>query len=190
MKAKTYWIYVAAGILVFLSILAGVMTFAQEVDKAQIQQEFRRRLSDSNGVSVYVNVITEEKSEEESLTTQLQKDVERELKESDIRILTKEELEYAPGRPRLGVYLVIYKEPGLKNLYLYSFRVTHFEDATLARNYQYAEGICWDSGLYIGRERISVIRGMVKTHVLKYINDYLAANPKPLRRKEQGQLRY
>lgn len=174
----------------FLSILAGVMTFAQEVDKAQIQQEFRRRLSDSNGVSVYVDVITEEKSEKESLMTKLQEDVERALKDSDIRILTEEELEYTPGRPRLGVYLVIYKELGSRNLYLYSFRVTHFEDASLARNYQYAEGICWDSGLYIGRERMSVIRGTVKNHVLRYINDYLAANPKPPQRQRQGQIRY
>jgi hypothetical protein len=137
-----------------------------------------------------VDVITEEKSEEESLTTKLQDDVERALKDYDIRILTKEELEYAPGRPRLGVYLVTYKEPGSRDLYLYSFRVTHFEDATLARNYKYAEGICWDSGLYIGRERMSAIRGMVKTHVVKYISDYLAANPKPPRRQRQRQTRY
>jgi hypothetical protein len=190
MKAKRCWIYLTAGILGFLSILAGVMTFAQEVDKAQIQQEFRNRLSDSNGVSVYVSVITTEKSEEEPLKTKLQEDVEYVLKDSDIRILTEEELEYAPGRPHLGVYLVTYKEPGSRDLYLYSFRVTHFEDASLARNYKYAEGICWDSGLYIGRERMSAIRGMVKTHVLRYINDYLAANPKPSQRRQQEQTRY
>ena len=190
MKTKRCWIYVIAGILGSLSILAGVMTFAQEIDKTQVHQEFRRRLSDSNGVSVYVSVITKEKSEEESLTKQLQEDVEYELKASDIRILIEDELEYAPGRPRLGVYLVIYKEPGVKDVYLYSFRVTHFEDATLARNYQYTEGICWDSGLYIGRDRIPVIRGTVKTHVMKYINDYLTANPKPPQRRRQGQNRY
>ena len=190
MKAKRCWIYLTAGILGFLSILAGVMTFAQELDKAQVQQEFRNRLSDSNGVSVYVDVITNEKSEEESLTTKLQEDVEYVLKDSDIRILTEDELEYAPGRPHLGVYLVTYKEPGSRDLYLYSFRVTHFEDASLVRNYKYAEGICWDSGLYIGRERMSAIRGMVKTHVLKYINDYLAANPKPPRRQQREQTIY
>ena len=190
MKAKRYRIYLTAGILGFLSILAGVITFAQEVDKAQIQQEFRNRLSDSNGVSIYVSVISNEKSEEEPLKTKLQEDIEYVLKDSDIRILTEEELEYAPGRPHLGVYLVIYKEPGVKDVYLYSFRVTHFEDATLARNYQYAEGICWDSGLYIGRDKIPAIRGTVKTHVLEYINDYLAANPKPPQRQQQEQIRY
>ena len=190
MKAKRCWIYVAAGILFLLSFFAGVITFAQVIDKAQVQQEFRRRLSESDGISVIVNVITKEKSDEESMMSQLQEDVERELEEAEIKIIPKEDLEYAPGRPRLGVYLVMYQEPNLKDTYLYSFRVVHFEDATLARNYKYAEGVCWDSGLYIGRERTAVMRSVVKTHVQKYINDYLAANPKPSERQKNEPLRY
>jgi hypothetical protein len=167
-----------------------VITFAQVLDKSQIQQEFRNRLSESDGTFVHVSVITKEKSVEESMTSQLQEDVERLLEESEIKIITEEDLEYAPGRPRLGVYLVMYQEPSLKDMYLYSFRVVHFEDAALARNYKYTEGICWDSGLYIGRERTSVMRSVVKTHVRKYINDYLAANPKPPKRQKQEQVRY
>jgi hypothetical protein len=190
MKAKSCWIYVAAGMLFLLSFFAGVITFAQVADKAQIQQEFRRRLSGSDGISVLVSVITKEKSDEESMTSQLQEDVERELEDSEIKIISKEDLEYAPGRPRLGVYLVMYQEPNLKDMYLFSFRVVHFEDASLARNYKFAEGVCWDSGLYIGRERTAVMRSVVKTHVQKYINDYLAANPKPPQRQKQEQIRY
>jgi len=190
MKAKRCRIYVATGVLFLLSLFAGMITFAQVADKVQIQQEFRRRLSDSDGVSVYVSVITKEKSEEESMTSQLQEDVERLLEESEIKIITKEDVEYVPGRPRLGVYLVMYQEPNLKDMYLFSFRVVHFEDAALARNYKFTEGICWDSGLYIGRERTSVIRSVVKTHVREYINDYLAANPKPPKRQKQEQIRY
>jgi len=179
MKAERYRIYVTAGMLVFLSFFAGMLTFAQVADKAQIQQEFRSRLSDSDGVCVYVNVITKEKSEEESMTSQLKEDVEQLLEDSEIKIIEEEDLENVPGRPHLGVYLVMYQEPTLKDVYLFSFRVVHFEDASLARNYKFTEGICWDSGLYIGRERTSVMRGVVKTHVQKYMNDYLAANPKP-----------
>jgi len=190
MKAKRCWIYVAAGMLFLLSFSAGVITFAQVADKSQIQQEYRRRLSESDGISVLVSVITKEKSEEESMTSQLQEDVERELEDSDIKIIPKEDLEYAPGRPHLGVYLVMYQEPNLKDMYFFSFRVVHFEDASLARNYKFTEGVCWDSGLYIGRERTSVMRGVVKTHVRKYINDYLAANPKPPQRQKQEQIRY
>ena len=190
MKAKRCRIYVVAGVLFLLSFFAGMITFAQVADRAQIQEEFHRRLSESDGVSVYVNVITKEKSVEESMTSRLQEDVEQLLEDSEIKIITKEDLEYAPGRPRLGVYLVMYQEPRIKDMYLFSFRVVHFEDASLARNYKFAEGICWDSGLYIGRERTAVMRGVVKTHVQKYINDYLAANPKPPKRQKQEQIRY
>jgi hypothetical protein len=190
MKAEKHRIYVAAGALFFLSFFAGMIALAQVADKVQIQQEFRRRLSDSDGVSVYVSVVTKDKSKKESMASQLREEVERELENSEIKIITEEDLEYTPGRPRLGVYLVMYQEPRLKDVYLFSFRVIHFEDAALARNYKYAEGICWDSGLYIGRERTPVIRGVVKTHVRKYINDYLAANPKPLKRQEQEQIQY
>ncbi|MFC1604669.1 hypothetical protein ACFL5F_06540 [Planctomycetota bacterium] len=190
MKAKRCWIYVASGMLFLLCFFAGVITFAQVADKAQIQQEYRRRLSESDGISVLVSVITKEKSDEESMTSQLQEDVEQELEDAEIKIIPKEDLEFTPGRPRLGVYLVMYQEPNIKDMYLYSFRVVHFEDASLARNYKFAEGVCWDSGLYIGREKTSVMRSVVKTHVLKYINDYLAANPKPPKRQKQDQLRY
>jgi len=190
MKAKRCRIYVAAAMLFLLSFFAGVLTFAQVADKSQIQQEYRRRLSESDGISVYVSVITKEKSEEESMTTHLQEDVERILEDSEIKIITEEDLESTPGRPRLGIYLVMYEEPNIKGTYLFSFRVVHYEDATLTRNSMFTEGIVWDSGLYIGRDRTSAMRGVVKTHVRKYINDYLAANPKPPKRQRQGQIRY
>jgi hypothetical protein len=180
MKTKRYRIYIAAGTLVLLGVFAGVMTLAQEPDLAQVQQEFRRRLSDSDGVYVYVDVISKEKSVKESMTTRLREDVERELQDAEIKVLSKDELEYAPGHPHLSVFLVMYKEPGLKDVYLYTFRIVHLEDATLERNYKYAEGICWDSGLYVGidNKTNSIVR-LIRNHMRKYINDYLAANPKP-----------
>ena len=110
MKAKSCRIYVIMTILVGMSFLAGVITFAQVADRAEVQQEFRRRLSDSDGVSIYVDVIAKEKAEEEALTKELQEDVEHELENADIKIISVEDLEVTPGRPRLGVYLVMYKE--------------------------------------------------------------------------------
>ena len=177
METKRCRICTAAGTLVFLTVFAGVITFAQEEDKEKILQEFRRRLADSNGVSVYVDVIAKEKSEEESLTEQLQKDIEDQLKESKIKILTKDQLEYAPGRPRLALYIVIFKDTSQRDVYLYSFRIVHFEDAVLDRNDRYTEGVCWDSGLYVGRERLASIKRNIKNHVNRYINNYLIANP-------------
>jgi len=183
MKADRKWIYVTAGILVFPGFFAAVFTFAQVPDKAQILQEFRNRLSESDGICVHVNVITKEKSDEESMTEELKEDVEQLLDDAEIKIIEEEDLEYTSGRPRLGVFLVMYREPGINDMFLYSFQVVHFEDAALTRNYKFAEGICWNSGLYVGRERASVMKGVVKTHVQRYINDYLAANPKPPKRQ-------
>ena len=177
MKANKYQIFISAGMLIVLTFLASVFTFAQEEDKEKILQEFRRRLEDSNGVSVYVDIIAKDKAEEKSFTEQFQKEIEEKLMESKIKLLTKEQLEYAPGRPRLALYLVMFKDPSQRDVYLYSFRIVHFESAILERNDRYTEGVCWDSGLYVGRERMASIKRNIRDHVNRYINDYLIANP-------------
>lgn len=186
MKTKRFWICVIIGTLVSLSVFVGAIAFAQEVDRVQMQQELRRRLRDSDGVYVYVEVIAKAGSEEKALKEQLQTDVELELRNYAIKVLTKAEMEQADGRPRLAVYLVAYTDPAYKEAYLYCVRIAHIEDANLVRNYGYAEGICWDSGLYVGRGKEPSIRQTVKTQTHEYINDYLAANPKlPAKPKEE-----
>jgi len=102
--------------------------------------------------------------------------MEEQLKDSKIKILTRDDFEYVPGRPRLALYLVIFKDTSQKDVYLYSFRVVHFEDAILDRNQKCAEGICWDSGLYVGRENIASIKRNIRNHIGRYINDYNTAN--------------
>ena len=176
MNTKRYWIYVILTVLVYSSVFLAVRTIATE--RRQYQQEMRMRLRDSEGVYIFVDVIAQSKSAEEELKEQFETDVELELQNSEIEIFTKEELETIPGRPRLMVYVVAYEDPAYKDAYLYCFRIAHIEDATLVRNYSYAEGICWDSGHYVGRGKESTIRQSVKTQLNKYISDYLAVNPK------------
>jgi hypothetical protein len=185
MLTKKYRIYIAAVMLFLLAVSAGVIGFSQELDPAQIREEFRRRLSGSDGVNVYISVITKEKSDEESLTARLQEDVEHELGDAGIKVLSKADLHYVTGRPRLSVYLVMFKEPSLKDVYLYTFHIVHFENATLERNYRFADGICWDSGRYVGRNKINSIVRAIRTHIQRYITDYLAANPKPPKRDKE-----
>ena len=93
MKTKRFWICVIIGTLVSLSVFVGAITFAQEIDRIQIQQELRRRLRDSDGVYVYVDVIAKAESEEKVLKELLQTDVELELRNYEIKVLTKEEME-------------------------------------------------------------------------------------------------
>jgi len=136
------------------------------------------RLRDSEGVYLFVDVIAKDKSSQEELKELFESDVELELQNSDIELFTKEELETIPGRPRLMVYVVAYEDPAYKDAYLYCLRIAHMEDATLVRNYNYAEGLCWDCGHYVGRGKKSTIRQSVKTQLNKYIIDYLTVNPK------------
>ena len=187
MKAKRFGIYVITAVLVCLSVFLAVRTIATE--KQQYQEELRMRLRDSEGVYIFVDVIAKDKSSEEELKEQFETDVELELRNSDIKIFTKEELEAIPGRPRLSLYVVAYEDPAYKDAYLYCFRIAHIEDATLVRNYGYAEGICWDCGHYVGRGKESAIRQAVKTQLNKYISDYLAVNPKKPAIPEQQRIR-
>ena len=176
MKSRKLWIYVLTSALVCLSILFVARTIANE--KQQYQEELRMRIRGSDGVYILVDVIAQTNAAQEELKQQFEEDVDLELQESEIKIFTKEELENIPGRPRLSVYVVAFEDPSYKDMYLYSVRIAHMEDANLVRNYGYAEGMCWDSGLYVGRGKESVIRQAIKTQLNKYISDYLSVNPK------------
>lgn len=178
MKAKKSWIVVIAATLVLSGIFAGIVTIAQEPSETQIKQEFRRRLADCDGIALYVNVFTKDEAEKQSMKETVQEDVERVLKDAGIRVLSEADIQYKQGRPRLRVHLVTYKEPQQRDMYIYSFRVFHLEDAVLDRTNRYTEGLCWDSGIYVGREKLGALRSTMRTHVLKYVNDYLEANPK------------
>lgn len=183
MKTKRFWIYGLTAVMICLSIFITAVTIATE--RRQLQQELRERIRGSDGVYIFVDVIAKDKSTQEQLKQQFETDVDQALSDEDIEIFTKEELETIPGRPRLSVYVVAFEEPAYKDVYLYCFRIAHIEDATLARTYGYAEGICWDSGHYVGRGKKPAIRQAVKTQLNKYITDFLAVNPrKPARPKQ------
>ena len=187
MKAKKFWIYAVTAVLVCSSVFLAVRTIAAE--RRQYQQEMRMRLRDSEGVYLFVDVIAKDKSSQEELKELFETDVKLELQNSEIKIFTKEELETIPGRPRLSVYVVAYEDPAYKDAFLYCFRIAHIEDATPVRNYNYAEGICWDCGHYVGRGKESTIRQSVKTQLNKYISDYLAVNPKKPQKPNQQLIR-
>ena len=144
MKSKKLWIYVLTASLVCLSILFVARTIATE--KQQYQEELRMRLRGSDGVYILVDVLAQTNTAQEELKQQFEEDVDLELQESEIKIFTKEELENIPGRPRLSVYVVAFEDPSYKDVYLYSVRIAHIEDATLVRNYGYAAGSEYEPG--------------------------------------------
>ena len=176
MKNKTTLIIAVISFLFSFTILTGIKTIAQEPSKEEVRNEFCERLKGSDGVCLLVEVITRNKSDEKSLTKDIENEVKEQLENSKIKILTKEESDAAPGLPRLSIHVITYKEPSQKDVFMYSFRIVHYEIASLLRTERYVEGTCWDSGLYIGMEKSSDITKAVKKQMNKYINDYLSVN--------------
>ena len=182
MKKKNKIINISLVFTFFLIIFTGVIVFSQEKqdkpdDTTQIRDEFRERIRNSDGVCIQVEVTAQDESDKKSFTDELQNELKNQLKNAKITILSKDESDNMQGKPRLELFLITYKDPSQKNVFLYSFRLVHYEVASLLRSNKYVEGICWDSGLYIGMERRTAIKNAVREQVTKYIEDYITANP-------------
>jgi hypothetical protein len=107
---------------------------------------------------------------------QIKTDVELRLRKAGVRVLTEKESLETPEMPALYVNITtVFKS----NICAYSIHVSLSERVTLASGFQ-TTGFIWDIGEigFIGPENISKIRGYVGGQVDRFINDYLAANPK------------
>lgn len=127
---------------------------------------------------VYVKVMSETKTKDaeiERLAGEMQTDVELRLRKAGIRVLTEKESTVTRGYPWLFVNVLALDGP----LLVFSVRVEVMENATLARGNN-ASVISWSThgAGSIGRGNIREIRESVSDLVDKFINDYLAANPK------------
>lgn len=128
------------------------------------------------GVHVLVEKI-DPKAERLGLTAaQIKTDVELRLRKAGVRVFSREETFKTPGSPVL--YVQVYTKVG-QNLVTCSSHVTLKETVTLARGGE-TYGAIWetDSQGTVGQNNIRQIREVVGDLADKFINDYLAANPK------------
>jgi hypothetical protein len=129
------------------------------------------------GVYVLVEYIRPELERLGIIEKQIKTDVELRLRKAGVRVLTKVEKSNTPDAATLYV-----KENGLitsRGLYLFSIDVQLLQLVTLARGSRVV-GCIWihnDIGI-VGIDNISKIRPRLADLVDKFINDYLAANPK------------
>lgn len=141
----------------------------------EIQQMALRGLK---GVSVLVEHIKPEAERLGITQDQIKTDVELRLRKAGIRVLAQTEKDKTPGMPYLyvNVTALISSEAGLC---VYGIEVHLKEIVTLARGLK-ASGSVWDTGKIgsVGTQNIRKIRDGVGDLVDKFINDYLAANPK------------
>jgi len=131
-----------------------------------------------NGLCVIVEDM-DPKMEELGLTRdQIQTDVELRLRRAGIIVLTMEEALKSPGSPYLYVNINSYFLSTLP-IVAFSTRVELRETVTLVNGMK-TEGNIWHIGT-VGASRtqdIRKIKEFIEEGVDKFINDYLAANPK------------
>lgn len=129
-----------------------------------------------------VGVVVEEmvpKAENLGLTAeQIKTGVELRLRKAGIRVLTEKETLESPGMPYLyvNVSTAFNKDYTLLS---YAVIVDLMERVTLANGFN-TEGAIWHTGMIGGggTSHIREIRNDVGDQIDKFINDYLAANPK------------
>lgn len=162
--------------LVFLFIIAPT------VEGFAIDSQFQREtLKGLQGVLVAIENI-DPVAQKDGLTKDLlQTDVELQLRKSGIKVLTEEETYKTSGRPILYVKVSLLKH-GAVEIYAYEIEVQLEQTVYLMRNPNIGTlAVTWDIeniGM-VGTENMKTsIRGHVKDHVDKFINAYLAMNPK------------
>jgi hypothetical protein len=105
-------------------------------------------------------------------------DVELRLRKAGIRVLTEKEQFEMPGGPALYVNINSYFPPNIA-IVAFSIDIELMEWVTLASGFK-ALGAIWRTRpVGIGRkDEMKEIRGFIGDAVDRFINDYLAANPK------------
>ena len=129
-----------------------------------------------------MHVLVEEmnpKAEGLGLTkAQIKVDVELRLRKAGIRVLTEKEQLEMPGGPALYVDINSYFPPDIP-IFAFSINIELMEWVTLANGFKVFGAVWSTKPIGISRkDEIREIRKSIGDVVDKFINDYLAANPK------------
>jgi hypothetical protein len=134
------------------------------------------------GVTVLVESIRPEIERDGLTQSQIIVDVELRLRRAGVRVLTREEGLQVKGEPLLYVNLNVIKAGFGNEMYIYSVSLQLDQDVWLARADQpvKARGRTWETGSVgvVGSRRLQSVREEVSDMIDKFLNDFLAANPK------------
>ena len=126
-------------------------------------------------------------TERDGLTQQqLLTEVEQQLKNAGIRVLTQEEWRKTPGAPYLYVNVAALKKS--YGLYAYAIEVCLNQLVMLIRDQQTQEfAETWETREVgtVGKKQLSTVRNSVAAHVAVFIRDYFAVNPRTVTKQHQ-----
>lgn len=186
MKTKNLCSRIIIVTLLTTSIMYVAEAWAVEERTINLTGLWRKCLQGSRGNKVAVYVTTTDKALQGYLQTLLRTDVELELRNYGIKVLTARDSDQIRGIPSLDVRLVLERASTHTKTLFGAFTVEHNETASLKRNATPTLGICWTSGPVLVMGDTNSIRQAVIDVTRNYINDYLAANPKEQSVAEKG----
>ena len=182
MSAHAYITLMRRRVLVGLAVLGGLIGLAAVESDAADDEDTRTTLRNLSGVRVIIESLGSDMEGTGLSQQQLQTDVELQLRQAGLRVLTEEWVQ-VPGRPWLYVnaqVLVIDND-----LAVYSIRVEVNQDARLTAHDAVADVATWDKGGIGATEMANLslhVRNGLRDLVDAFIDAYLSANPPPVDR--------
>lgn len=138
-------------------------------------EDSRRTLVGLKGVEVFVGKIAAEAEQYGLTKSTIQTDVELKLREAAITVL-----DLKPGQPWLNVNINLLTNS--TGPWPYELSVELRQSAVLPREHPilFPDAVTWSAGVFgnVGKAKVNTLRDDIKDLVDKFINAYLAANPK------------
>jgi hypothetical protein len=169
-----------------LATLAVLTAAAASILMGQVDAAIARQtLSGLKGVCVAVAPLEQDAQQHGAGVTaaQLRTDVEGQLRQAGIVVLTDEDLRHTPGRPCLYVSVTVVQPQATSDVYAYHVAVELFQLIVLTRNLEtFAPARTWNAkarfgaagGASLGTTVEDAVHGMVR----QFIIAFLGANPK------------
>ncbi len=167
-----------------LPLAALVVTVLVSPGLAQEAPTTAATLRGLTGVDVVVEEVPTERDVEEARlgSSAVQEDIESQLREGGIRVLSDEEWQAAPGRPWLFVRVQMLRPQAARRAFVYVISLDLMQQVGLARDPGIdAVGMTWRTGEMgtVSAINVSRVRDSLRAHVDTFINAYWAVNPRP-----------
>ncbi len=166
-------------VLIGLTVLFGLIGLADRGSCASDSDTARETLRGLPGVFVAVEALAPAVERAGLTTHQLHTDVEVQLQQAGIRILTKEEWLIVTGQPFVYVHVQVFLPP--QGQAAYHITTEFYQRASLDAHASSALVATWTTA-YLGLVDVNALhtlRDHVRAYIDEFINAYYSVNPRP-----------